>query len=53
MAANKIINGVGSLTGVGDNCFAPKLREVSGQQVGNASREVALLISVRTAKNLG
>ncbi|MBR5063145.1 MAG: fibro-slime domain-containing protein [Bacteroidales bacterium] len=53
MAANGIIKGIGSLTGVGDNCFAPKLREVSGQQVGNASREVALLISVRTAKNLG
>ena len=53
MAANKIINGVGSLTGIGDNCFAPKLREVSGKEVGNASREVALLISVRTAKNLG
>ena len=53
MAANGIINGVGSLTGIGDNCFAPKLREVSGKEVGNASREVALLISVRTAKNLG
>ena len=53
MAANGIINGVGELSGIGENCFAPKLREVSGRQVGNASREVALLISVRTAKNLG
>ena len=53
MAANKIINGVGHLDGVGDNCFAPKVRELTGEQVGNATREAALLISVRTAKNLG
>ena len=53
MAANGIINGVGHLDGVGDNCFAPKVRDLTGEQVGNATREMALVISVRTAQNLG
>ena len=52
MAANKILNGVGSLTGVGENCFAPKVRQVNGAEVGNATREASLLMSVRSAKNL-
>ena len=53
MAANGIINGVGKLTGVGENCFAPKVREVNGKEVGNATREASLLMSVRTVNNLG
>ena len=47
MAANGIVNGVG------DNCFAPKLVSSGEETLNFATREQALLMSVRTLKNLG
>ena len=47
MAANGIVNGVG------DNCFAPKLVSSGEETLNFATREQALLMSVRTVKNLG
>ena len=47
MAANGIV------TGVGDNCFAPKLVSSGEETLNFATREQALLMSVRTVKNLG
>jgi len=47
MAANGIVNGVG------DNCFAPKLVTDGETTLNYATREQALLMSVRTLKNLG
>ena len=47
MAANKIVNGVG------DNRFAPKTVSSGEETLNFATREQALLMSVRTVKNLG
>ncbi|MBR6860842.1 MAG: S-layer homology domain-containing protein, partial [Acidaminococcaceae bacterium] len=47
MAANGIVNGVG------DNHFAPKLVSSGEETLNYATREQALLMSVRTVKNLG
>ena len=47
MAANGIVNGVG------DNIFAPKLVASGEETLNYATREQALLMSVRSAKNLG
>ena len=46
MAANKIVNGMG------DNRFAPKLVSSGEETLNFATREQALLMSVRSAKNL-
>ena len=47
MAANGIVNGVG------DNRFAPKLVQSGEDTLNYATREQALLMSVRTVNNLG
>jgi hypothetical protein len=47
MAANGIVNGVG------DNRFAPKLVQSGEETLNHATREQALLMSVRTVNNLG
>ena len=47
MAANRIVNGVG------DNRFAPKTVSSGEETLNFATREQALLMSVRTVKNLG
>ena len=47
MAANDIVKGLG------DNCFAPKLVQSGDTTLNYATREQALLMSVRTLKNLG
>ncbi len=47
MAANGIVNGVGN------NLFAPKIIDDGETTLNHATREQALLMSVRTLKNLG